>query len=53
MPVGSRLDIRLLSIAAAAIVAACGPAPQQGGFHGFPPADVTLMTVEAKSIPVS
>ena len=53
MPDASRLDIRLLAIAATAVVAACGPAPQQGGFHGFPPADVTLMTVETKSIPVT
>jgi membrane fusion protein (multidrug efflux system) len=31
----------------------CGPAPQQaGGFHGFPPAEVTLLAVEPKSIPV-
>ena len=53
MPAASPLDIRLLAITAAALVAGCGPAPQQGGFHGFPPADVTLMTVEAKSIPVT
>ncbi|TMG95457.1 MAG: efflux RND transporter periplasmic adaptor subunit, partial [Betaproteobacteria bacterium] len=53
MPAASRLDIHLLAIAAAVTAAACGPAPQQGGFHGFPPADVTLMTVETKSIPVT
>src|SRR5207253_1200095 len=53
MPAASRLDIHLLAIAASMTVAACGPAPQQGGFHGFPPADVTLMTVESKSIPVT
>src|SRR5436190_18231739 len=53
MPAASRLDIRLLTVVAAVSLAACGPAPQQGGFHGFPPADVTLMMVEAKSIPVT
>jgi len=53
MPAASRLDIHLFAIAASITMAACGPAPQQGGFHGFPPADVTLMTVETKSIPVT
>ena len=56
MPIASRSYpalCRLAALAAAFTVAACGPAPQQGGFHGFPPADVTLLTVEPKAIPVS
>src|SRR2546425_7961135 len=45
---------RAVALAGAALLAACGPAPQQGGgFHGFPPADVTLITVEQKQIPVT
>jgi len=56
MPVAFRvrLDIRFLAVAAFAGLSACGSSQQQaGGFHGFPPADVTLMTVEPKSIPVT
>ncbi|HEY2816579.1 MAG TPA: efflux RND transporter periplasmic adaptor subunit [Casimicrobiaceae bacterium] len=56
MPVASRvrLDIRLLAVVAVAGLSACGSSQQQGGgFHGFPPADVTLLTVEPKSIPVT
>ena len=53
MRVASRLDIPLLAVVAAFGLSACGQPQQQGGFHGFPPADVTLMTVEAKSIPVT
>lgn len=37
---------------AALLLAACGPAPQ-GGFHGFPPAAVTTLTLQPKSFPVS
>ena len=56
MPIAScsRPALRLpAALAAVLTVAACGPAPQQGGFHGFPPADVTLLTVEQKAIPVT
>ena len=52
MPIASHPALRLLAAFAALAVAACGPAPQQG-FHGFPPADVTLLTVQPKSIPVT
>jgi len=36
---------------AAALLVACGPAPQ-GGFHGFPPAAVTTLTLQPKTLPV-
>jgi membrane fusion protein (multidrug efflux system) len=42
----------LLPSAAGALLAACGPSQPAGGFHGFPPAQVTMVTVEAKSLPV-
>ncbi len=38
---------------AALLLSACGKSPQDGGFHGFPPAQVTTMTVQPKSIPAS
>jgi membrane fusion protein (multidrug efflux system) len=41
-----------LSITAAVALAACGQAPQ-GGFHGFPPAAVTTMVVQPRTLPVS
>jgi len=47
-----RLSPRVLLPFAALILAACGQHAQQG-FHGFPPAHVTVQTVEAKSLPVS
>ncbi|MEO6748091.1 MAG: efflux RND transporter periplasmic adaptor subunit [Casimicrobiaceae bacterium] len=43
---------RLLLPVAALTLAACGQSPQQG-FHGFPPAHVTLQKVELRSLPVS
>ena len=43
---------RLATIAAVALVAACGQAPQ-GGFHGFPPAAVTTLVLQPKTLPVT
>ncbi len=43
----------LFPFVAAVLLAGCGKAPQQGGFHGFPPAEVTLVTVQPKPIPVT
>ncbi len=41
-------------LAAALLVAGCGDGkPAGGGFHGFPPADVTVYTVEPRNIPVT
>src|SRR5262250_3707058 len=39
------------TLVAAALLAACGQS-QQGGFHGFPPAQVTTLVVQPKSLPV-
>ncbi len=44
--------LNLLAVSAAALVASCGPSPQ-GGFHGFPPAAVTTMTIKPATLPVS
>ncbi len=41
-----------LAVATAALIVACGPAPQ-GGFHGFPPAAVTTLVMQPKTLPVS
>ncbi len=45
--------IRLLPFAALLLVAACGPSHQDGGFHGFPPAEVTTIKLEPKTLPAS
>ena len=46
--------LRILPIAVAALlVAACGPSPQQGGFQGFPPSEVTTFVVQPKAVPAS
>lgn len=38
----------------ALLVAACGPSqPPGGGFHGMPPAEVTVIKVEPKTLPAS
>jgi membrane fusion protein (multidrug efflux system) len=42
----------LLPVLAAALLAACGQS-QQGGFQGFPPAEVTTFVVEPKAIPAT
>jgi membrane fusion protein, multidrug efflux system len=48
-----RLALRILPIAVATFVAACGPSQQQGGFQGFPPSEVTTFVVEPKAVPAS
>jgi membrane fusion protein (multidrug efflux system) len=40
------------ALAAAALVAACGQ-QQHGGFHGFPPAQVTTMVVQPRTLPAT
>jgi len=45
--------IRRFAVASLALLAAaCGPAPQ-GGFHGFPPAAVTTLVLQPRTLPVS
>ncbi|HET7097102.1 MAG TPA: efflux RND transporter periplasmic adaptor subunit [Casimicrobiaceae bacterium] len=51
-PVARRIAPLIASVAVALILAACGQS-QQGGFHGFPPAQVTTLVVQPKSLPVS
>ena len=54
MPTPRHLGFRLLPIAAATLfVAACGPSQPQGGFPGFPPGEVTTVTVAPLNLPVS
>ncbi|MEO8847929.1 MAG: efflux RND transporter periplasmic adaptor subunit [Casimicrobiaceae bacterium] len=48
----SRMYPRVLLSIGALTLAACGQHPQQG-FHGFPPAHVTVQKVVAKSLPVA
>jgi len=44
---------RLFAVAGLALlVVACGPAPQ-GGFQGFPPAAVTTLVLQPRTLPVS
>ena len=51
-PLARRLVPAIATLAAAMLVASCGQ-QQQGGFHGFPPAAVTTLVVQPKSLPVS
>ena len=44
---------RLLPLVLVAALAACGQKPQGGGFHGFPPADVTVQPVTLQTFPVT
>jgi membrane fusion protein, multidrug efflux system len=55
MLVAPRIALRIAAVATlAALLGACGQSqPQGGGFQGFPPAEVTLVTVEPKAIPVT
>ncbi len=48
-----RVVFPLLPVAAAFVVAACGPSQQQGGFQGFPPSEVTTFAVEPKAVPAT
>jgi membrane fusion protein (multidrug efflux system) len=42
-----------VAVLALAVLAACGQQQPGGGFHGFPPAQVSTYTVEPKTIPVT
>jgi membrane fusion protein (multidrug efflux system) len=54
MSVVLRHSSRLFAVVAVLAATACskGP-PQSAGFHGFPPADVTVRAVEPQTFPVS
>jgi membrane fusion protein, multidrug efflux system len=53
MSVALRRSFRYWPVALALVLAACGKSQQQaGGFHGFPPAEVTVQTVEPQTFPV-
>jgi membrane fusion protein, multidrug efflux system len=41
------------ALLAAVLLAACGQSQQGGGFHGFPPAAVTTVKLEPRTIPTS
>ena len=47
-----RFGVRLSLVAIAALIAACGPAPS-GGPPAFPPAAVTTLVVQPRTLPVS
>jgi membrane fusion protein, multidrug efflux system len=47
-----RIATLAASITVVVLVAACGQS-QQGGFHGFPPAAVTTLVIQPKTLPVS
>lgn len=47
-----RMSPRVLLPVAALVLAACGQ-QQQGGFHGFPPAHVTLQKVAPRTLPIT
>ena len=54
MSVVLRRSFRYLPVVLVLAVAACGKSQQQaGGFHGFPPAAVTVQKVEPQTFPVS
>lgn len=54
MSAALRQSFRYLPFALALFVAACGKSEQQaGGFHGFPPAEVTVQAVAPHTFPVS
>ena len=42
----------ITALAAVLLVASCGQ-QQHGGFHGFPPAQVTTLVLQPKSLPVT
>lgn len=53
MPRPARALAALVAPAVAAVLAACSPPQQGGGFHGFPPAEVTTIKLEPKSLPAT
>lgn len=52
MSIALRRSFRYWPVALALVLAACGKSQQAGGFHGFPPAEVTVQAVEPQTFPV-
>jgi membrane fusion protein (multidrug efflux system) len=52
LPHARRIGAHAVAVACIALATACGPAPQ-GGFQGFPPAAVTTLVLQPRSLPVS
>ncbi|HVN36318.1 MAG TPA: efflux RND transporter periplasmic adaptor subunit, partial [Casimicrobiaceae bacterium] len=50
-PVTSRCAPAIAGFAVAVLLTACGQS-QHGGFHGFPPAQVTTLVVQPRTLPV-
>ena len=48
----ARLGPSLVALVAAAVVVACGQS-KQGGFQGFPPAQVTTMVLQPRTLPAT
>ena len=44
---------RFAPVVLAAFLAACGQQQQGGGFHGFPPSDVTTIKLEPRTLPAT
>lgn len=53
MSVALRQSFRYWPVALVLALAACGKSQSQGGFHGFPPAEVTVQAVAPQTFPVS
>jgi membrane fusion protein, multidrug efflux system len=54
MSVAYRIPPRLFPLALAGLVAACSPSQEKGaGFHGFPPAEVTVQAAATRTFPVT
>src|SRR4029078_9354136 len=54
MSVAHRISPRLFSLALAALVTPCSPSQEKGaGFHGFPPAEVTVQAAVTRTFPVT
>ncbi len=52
MPTSPRLRA-IFPLSLSLVLAACGQSPQPGGFHGMPPAEVTTIKVEPKTLPAT
>jgi membrane fusion protein (multidrug efflux system) len=51
-PLARRCAVAITTLATATFLASCGQS-QHGGFHGFPPAQVSTLVMQPKALPVS